>query len=237
MKEKKVIVIGGTSGIGLSVVESFVKQGAKVVVAARNEGKLRKVKESFESVETFKLDGSSENEVKAFFEKVGEFDHLVTTLGSHYFSPVAEANTENYIELLNSKQVGQYLAVKYAAQKISKDGSITLFSGTVTQKPMPGASFYASVGGATEAAAKSWALELAPIRVNVVVPGIIHTPAWDGLIPDEEVKLNQLDSIASSLPVKRVGSSEDIADAVNFLIGNTFVNGISLVVDGGHRII
>jgi NAD(P)-dependent dehydrogenase (short-subunit alcohol dehydrogenase family) len=237
MKDERVIVIGGTSGIGLSVVENFIKKGAKVIVAARNQEKLRIVKERFDGVETYQLDGSNEDEVKAFFSKVGEFDHLVTTLGSHYFSPVADSDTASYLELLNSKQLGQYLAVKHAAQSISKNGSITLFSGTVTQKPMSGASFYASVGGATEAAAKSWALELAPIRVNVVVPGIIHTPAWDGLIPDEKIKLEQLDAIASTLPVKRVGTSEDIADAVSFLVGNTFVNGLSLVIDGGHRLI
>ena len=129
------------------------------------------------------------------------------------------------------------LCVHHALPHISPRGSITLFSGTVTQKPLPGATMFAAVGAATEAAGRIWALELAPLRVNTVVPGVIETPAWEALLGSPEAARAQLDAIAESLPVKRVGTADDIAKAVAFLIDNDFVNGASLVVDGGHRLV
>ena len=138
---------------------------------------------------------------------------------------------------LESKQWGQMLCVHHALPYLSQDGSITLFSGTVTQKPLMGASMFAAVGAATEAAGRIWAYELAPIRVNTVVPGVIATPVWSDLTGGDEPAQAQLKAIGQTLPVKRVGTADEVAKAVAFLIDNGFVNGISLVVDGGHRLI
>ena len=96
---------------------------------------------------------------------------------------------------------------------------------------------FAAAGAATEAAGRIWAFELAPIRVNTIVPGVIDTGVWENLIGGESAAKAQLQEIASGLPVKRVGTSEDVAKAVSFLIDNTFIDGVSLVVDGGHRLV
>ncbi len=119
---------------------------------------------------------------------------------------------------------------------MTKAGSITLFSGTVTQNPIPGTSAFAAVGSAIEAAGRIWALEYAPIRINTVVPGIINTPLWEGLVGKEGAAA-QLEQVANLLPVKRVGTAADVAKAVAFLIDNSFVNGTTVVVDGGHRLV
>ncbi|MFT5549446.1 MAG: NAD(P)-dependent dehydrogenase (short-subunit alcohol dehydrogenase family) [Candidatus Azotimanducaceae bacterium] len=96
---------------------------------------------------------------------------------------------------------------------------------------------FAAAGAASEASGRIWAYELAPIRVNTIVPGVIETDAWARLFGSDEAAQAQLTDIGSTLPVGHVGAADDIAKAVSFLIDNTFVNGISLVVDGGHRLV
>jgi len=142
-------------------------------------------------------------------------------------------------EILETKQWGQMLCAYHALPYLNKTGSITLFSGTVTQKPIAGASMFAAVGAATEAAGRIWAYELAPIRVNTIVPGVIDTRLWEekDVTGSKDAAQAQLDSIAQILPVQWVGRTDDIAKAIAFLIDNGFVNGASLVVDGGHRLI
>jgi NAD(P)-dependent dehydrogenase (short-subunit alcohol dehydrogenase family) len=151
------------------------------------------------------------------------------------FAPIAEMDMKAAREILETKQWGQMLCVHYGSKHISKTGSITVFSGTVTQKPLPGSTMFAAVGAASEASARVWGLELAPVRVNSIVPGIIETPIWGNLMGDAASET--LASIAQSLPVGRVGTADEVAKAVEFLIDNEFVNGHALVVDGGHRLV
>jgi len=183
------------------------------------------------------MDLTDKSSVKQLFDKIGHFDHLVTPAASAQMSAVKEMDFDSARQLVDTKQWGQLYCVYYALPYLSKTGSITLFSGTVTQKPLLGGSMYAAVGAATEAAGRIWAYELAPIRVNTIVPGVIDTQVWPQLMGNELVASEQLQAIAESLPVKRIGQPHDIAKAVVFLIDNDFVDGISLVVDGGHRLI
>jgi NAD(P)-dependent dehydrogenase (short-subunit alcohol dehydrogenase family) len=182
------------------------------------------------------MDLTDADAVGRFFETVGPFDHLVTPAATSMFAPIAEMDFTAARSILETKQWGQMLCVHHAAKTIRSTGSITLFSGTVTQKPLPGSTMFAAVGAATEAAARVWALELAPVRVNTIVPGIIETGVWSGLMGEEGAK-GALAGFAEALPVGRVGMPEDVAKAALFLIDNGFVNGVSLVVDGGHRLI
>jgi NAD(P)-dependent dehydrogenase (short-subunit alcohol dehydrogenase family) len=185
-------------------------------------------------VSGYVMDLHDEESVKTFFSQVGNFDHLVTPAATTMFAPIREMDFTAARELLETKQWGQMLCVHYALPHLSKEGSISLFSGTVTQKPLPGASMFAA---ASEASGRMWAYELAPIRVNTIVPGVIETDAWARLFGSDEAAQAQLTDIGSTLPVGHVGAADDIAKAVSFLIDNTFVNGISLVVDGGHRLV
>jgi len=235
---KRIVITGITGGIAKASAQRLAAQGAEVIVSARSSLKLEQALADITGkVNGYVLNLQDEDSVKSFFANVGDFDHLVTPAASSMFSPINEMDFSAARELLETKQWGQMLCVHHALPYLSKEGSITLFSGTVTQKPLPGATMFAAVGAASEASGRIWAYELAPIRVNTIVPGVIETDIWSSLYGGDEVAREQLDNIAGILPVGRVGTSEDIAKAVSFLVDNTFVNGISLVVDGGHRLV
>ena len=237
LSSKRVVVTGITGGIAHASATLLTSLGADVVVSARSQEKLDTALAAFDGkLSGHVMDLTDADSVAGFFEAVGPFDHLVTPAASGMFAPIREMDFTAAREILESKQWGQMLCVYHGAKSIREGGSITLFSGTVTQKPLPGGTMFAQVGAATEAAARIYAFELAPIRVNTVVPGVIDTRIWGDILGDQTAN-EVLDSMAASLPVGRIGTAEDIAKAVAFLIDNGFVNGISLVVDGGHRLI
>ncbi len=238
LEQQKVVITGITGGIATATANLLLQQGAEVIVTARSEEKLHNSLAKLQgNVQGHAMDLLSEDSIKRCFSRIGNFDHLVTPAASAMFAPLKEMNFGAARELLESKQWGQLQCLYHALPYLRKDGSVSLFSGTVTQKPLPGSSIYASVGAATEAAGRVWALEQAPLRINTVVPGVIATDIWQGLLGGQEAAKQQLETIGSNLPAGRVGTAHDIAKAVYFLIDNTFVSGISLVVDGGHRLI
>ncbi len=237
LENKRVVIIGASQGIGLATAKLLSEAGADLVLANRNIEKLNLITKDLPGkTSTFRLDVTVEEDVKAFFEAIGVFDHLVVPAASAFMGTLADSPTESTRTLVDSKFWGQYFVVKYGTRQIAKDGSITMFSGTVSQKPIPGASAYAAVGSAIEAASRIWALEYAPIRINTIVPGIIDTPIWEGMLGKEGAEM-QLEQFANALPVQRLGTPVDVAKAAAFLIDNDFVNGTTVVVDGGHRLI
>ncbi len=236
LSSQKIVITGATGGIARATVRRLLDVGAEVIVSARSEEKLGSVVRDFDNaIDGYVLDLTDQDSIQSFFGKVGTFDHLVTPAASSMFAPIKAMDFERARQIVDTKQWGQLLCVHYGSQKISGNGSITLFSGTVTQKPLEGATMFASVGGATEAAARIWGFELAPVRVNTIVPGIIETPVWPALLGEEADGV--LNAMSQAIPVGRVGTPDDIAKAVLFLIDNSFVNGHSLVVDGGHRLV
>ncbi len=238
IQHQRIVITGITGGIAQATAQLLADSGAEVIVSARDKTKLTKSLSLLpESASGYLMDLNDETSIQRFFTHVGKFDHLVTPAASSMMAPISEMDFNKARQLLESKQWGQMLCVHHALKNIRKDGSITLFSGTVTQKPLPGSSTFAAVGAATEAAARIWALEQAPLRINTLVPGIIETDVRTNLTGSKEAAHEQLTALSAVLPVGRIGSPLEIAKAVNFLIDNEFVNGISLVVDGGHRLV
>ncbi|BEH11195.1 MULTISPECIES: SDR family oxidoreductase [Geobacter] len=236
LNDAKVVVIGGSSGMGLAVAKMAADEGARVVIAGRSEEKLRQAADEIrQPVETRSLDVTQEQAVQAFFAETGELDHLVVTAATGVAGSFLELETPSFRQIFDSKFWGQYFAARYGAQRIREGGSITFFSGVAAAKPVDGLSAYAAVNGAVESLCRSLAVELAPLRVNAVSPGIVDTPAYAGMSPTERKRM--FDALAARLPARRIGRPEDVAAAVISLMKNGYVTGSVVHVDGGHRLV
>jgi NAD(P)-dependent dehydrogenase (short-subunit alcohol dehydrogenase family) len=229
---KTVVIIGGSSGIGFATAKAVLGEGGAVLIVGRSEAKLRDAKAQLGGkVRTASLDATSEPGVKRFFEQMGAFDHLVTTASGFASGPVRMLETATARSFFESKFWSQYYAAKYGAGHIRQGGSITFFAGIASRKPFPGLAVAAAIDGAIESLARTLAVELAPVRVNVVSPGLVATPVYDAM---PEVERNALfQSYAAKLPVKRIGQPEDIAATVVYVMQNTYTTGTILDVDGG----
>lgn len=233
LKDKKVVIIGGSSGIGLESAKQLIAHGAEVIIASRSEDKLRNAIEQLgDRVTAYTLDTTQEQQVQSFFEKIGQFDHLVVSAAETSGGSFLQTDTAQARKLFENKFWGQYYAAKYGASKILPNGSITLFSGVVAYKSMVGSAILGAVNAAISNLGQTLALELAPIRVNIVSPGIIDTPSRSKMA--EEARNNFYNLVENKLPVKRIGRAEDVAQSVLYLLQNSFVTGTVLHVEGGH---
>ncbi|HIK08989.1 MAG TPA: SDR family oxidoreductase [Oscillatoriaceae cyanobacterium M33_DOE_052] len=234
---QKVVIIGGSSGMGLAIAKAAVAKGKKVIIASRSAAKLNKAKaEIGGDVESELVDITLEVSVKELFAKIGNYDALLLTPSVGVNGPFMEVDIPTARQAFENKFWGSYYAAKYGAAGLDKtNGSITFFSGSVVEKPSPGLSLLAAINGGLEALAKSLAVELAPIRVNVVSPGLVVTPLYSGI--PEAYRQNYFDSVAMELPLKRVGQPEDIAELALFLIENKYMTGAVINIDGGVRLV
>jgi NAD(P)-dependent dehydrogenase (short-subunit alcohol dehydrogenase family) len=232
LQGKRVVVVGGTSGIGLATAKAFADQSAQVIIASRSAEKLAEAKRVLGgNVEGYELDFRSEEKAAEFFSKVGTFDHLVITAGEGTMGDFRELPVENVQEAFNSKYWGQYITVKAALPYLNQGSSITLTSGVYGQHPAKGASTLASINSALEGLMRGLTVDLAPIRVNVVSPGIVETPLYAG-IPEEQ-RQAMFNGIAQKLPVGRIAQPEDIAESYVYLAKNGFTTGTVILIEGG----
>ena len=172
------VITGGSSGIGLAVAHRFIAHGGSVTVVGRDESRLASARRALgEGAQTIVGDMTNTSDLERIFAALPTFDHLVTAAGpmprdAHILKvDIAEARA-----LFEGKYWGQLLSIRHAAPHIRAGGSVTLLSGTLARKPAGGVPIFASIDGAIESLMRVLAIDLAPIRVNVVAPGIIDTP-------------------------------------------------------------
>ncbi|MFB0829951.1 SDR family oxidoreductase [Brevibacillus laterosporus] len=233
LKGKKVVVIGGSSGIGLETAKLALAEGADVVIASRSEEKLQKAKTKLGGKgTTYTLDITQEKQVQSFFQQIGTLDHLVITAAETSGGSFLEMDVDQARQLFDHKFWGQYYAAKYGTPHIATNGSITLFSGVVAYKSMIGSATLGAVNAAVSNLGQTLALELSPVRVNIVSPGIIDTPSRSKM--PQEARNSFYEAVASKLPVKRIGQPVDVAQGVMYLLHNDFVTGTTLHIEGGH---
>lgn len=236
LKGEKVVVIGGSSGIGLAVARAALAEGAKVLIASRSREKLARAKaELGGQAAAVSLDITDYAAVEKFFERIGSIDHLVTTASGSLAGKFLELDMDEVRRLFDSKFWGQYRAAQCARRQMQETGSITFFSGIAGSKALPGLSSYAAVNGAINSLCRPLALELAPVRVNVVSPGLIETPAYENM-PEEDRQLF-FDRLAGKVPARRIGQPEDVARGVIYLMKSGYSTGTVLEIDGGHHLI
>ena len=232
-ENKRVVIIGGSSGIGLAVAEEAASQGADVVIVS---SKAERVQEAIQSiggnVRGEAVDVFDEKSVESFFTNIGAFDHLVFTAGeSLQLHELADTDLKQARHAFELRYWAALAAVKYGSPHIRKGGSIVLTTGVAGRRPHKGWAVAASVCGTIEALTRALAVELAPIRVNAVPPGVVRTNLWQNMSADEREQL--FESVGKRLPVGRVGEAHDIAQAYLFLMQEGFSTGQTVVVDGG----
>ena len=236
LENKRVVIIGGSSGIGLATAKMAATAGAKVIIAGRTGSKLKVAKtEIGNDVDTYRVDLTEEASIKELFDKVGSFDHLVITGPAPQFGHFLELNIERVHQEFEGKFWGQYRAAWYGAKSISQSGSIVFMSGAYSARPVPGASSLAAVQAGIEGLARGLAIDLSPVRVNVISPGLTDTPIIQSAFA-EDARLKLYEEQANMLPAKRIGTPEDIAQSILYLLSNRYVTGSTLFPDGGYTL-
>ena len=233
LQDKRVVVLGGSSGIGLAVAQQAASQGANVVIVSSSAERVQKAVESLGGgAQGQTADLSDERAVAELFKKLGPLDHLVyTAADSLQLRGLADTDLTLARSTFELRYWSALAAVKYASPNIRKGGSVVLTTGIAGQRPQKGWVVVASVAGSIEALTRALAIELAPIRVNAVSPGVVRTNLWQNM--DEAAREHLYESVGNSLPVGRVGEADDIAQAYLFLMQEGFSTGQTVVVDGG----
>lgn len=236
LKGARVVVVGGSSGIGLATAIAFVDAGSDVLVASRTQAKLDEaVRIAGGRVRAAVLDASSEAAVAAFFEREAPFEHLVLCANAGgSMGPLATLDLAAMRSYLDSKLWSYLNTLKHAGRKITRGGSITLVNGAASRLAVPGMAALAVVNGGLDAVIRPLALEIAPTRINAIAPGVIDTPYWDKLGAEQRQGMY---AAASKVPAGRVGTAAEVAGATLMLAVNGFITGVVLDVDGGRRLV
>ncbi len=234
--KEKVAVVGGSSGIGLATAQRLAAEGFGVAVSARTRERVEAAVNTIGAdASGYVLDYANRRSIAAFFEAVGPFDHLVlAAAGPAAWGAFGELKAETLEDAFRSKFWGYFHSLQSALPTLRVDGSVTLVSGAAARAAIPGTAGLAAVNGAIERLGVTLARELAPRRVNVLSPGLVDTPAYDGM-PAEQ-KTAMLQGSAARLPLRRYGQPADIAEAVLFLVREPYITGAVLDVDGGARL-
>jgi NAD(P)-dependent dehydrogenase (short-subunit alcohol dehydrogenase family) len=234
---KRIVVTGGSSGIGLATAEAAIARGAEVVITGRDRKRLDCALSQLGSrARGFAVDASDEKAVRGIFAELQHVDHIFSNAGGITgASKLLSTDVSAMRPAMDIRFWGAIYAAKYGAPKMREGGSIVLMSGIASQRPILGAVVASASGSSVEGLARSLAVDLAPIRVNTIRPGLIDTPLIDQFVGERKDAFVKM--YAERVPVRRIGRAEEIADAVLFLMSNGFVNGITLTVDGGALLI
>ncbi|MGV9666837.1 SDR family oxidoreductase [Nocardia niigatensis] len=229
----RVVVMGGSSGIGEATAAAFAADGAEVVITGRGRDKLDAAVARIGGKTTgYALDATSQTDIDAFFAQAGAIDHLVISVsGSAGSGPFADLDLDQLAAGFDGKFWPQVRILKAALPHLDSQGSVTLVTAGSSRSAFPGTAGLAAINGALDAMVPPLAVELAPLRVNAVSPGVIDTPWWDRVPEAQRTAL--FDGLVATTPVGRVGRPEDIARAIHLLATNGFITGVVLDANGG----
>ncbi len=229
---KKVIVVGGSSGIGLAAAEMAKAQGADVIIASRSPEKLKAAADKI-GAKGIPADVTNEQSVADLFRAAGPADHVVVSAAQLRTGPFKTVAMDDVRATFEGKFWGAWRCAR--AAEIKPGGSLTLVSGFLSIRPRPNSAIVSVANGALESLTRALALELAPIRVNCVSPGIIDTPIRAAM--PEATRKEMLAKTAAALPVRRVGEAEDVARQILAFMENGFMSGSIVYLDGGGLVV
>ncbi|TBR36336.1 MULTISPECIES: SDR family oxidoreductase [Dyella] len=232
-EQQHVLIVGGSSGIGEAAAQAFLAEGAKVAIASRSKDKLDAAAARLQgSVDVAVLDTADVDAVQSFFSGREAFDHVVISAAQTPSGPLRELPLDKARAAMDSKFWGAYHVAR--AARIAPHGSLTFVSGYLSVRPSPSAVLQGAINAALESLARGLALELSPVRVNTVSPGLIATPLWSGM--SDAARDAMFANAAAQLPARRMGQPEDVAHAILYLAATPFATGSTVLVDGGGAI-
>ena len=232
LQGKTVVVVGGSSGIGFSTAELAKVEGAEVIVASHNAERLKAAADKL-GAKAIAADVTSDDSIAKLFAACGAVDHVVVTAARLRTGPFKTVSMEDVRSTMESKFWGAWRVAR--AANFKPGGSLTLVSGFLSIRPRPNAAIVSSVNGALESLTRALAIDLSPVRVNCVSPGLIDTPIRAAM--PEAARLEMLAKTAAVLPVGRVGLGEDIAKPILAFMTNSFATGSVIYIDGGGLLI
>ena len=233
MASQHVVIVGGSSGIGLATAGTFLAQGFKVTITGRDQKKVTAAAATLKGdITGVAMNAADPAAVQGLFAGIGTFDHLVLAFGSGKgvgaFASIPLADVRQGFE---EKVFPHFACAQAALPHLAKGGSITFVSAITAHAAMPGTAAIGAANAAIAALVPTLAAELKPLRVNAVSPGIIDTPWWDFLNGD--TKRAVFADYAGKTPVGRVGAPDDLAKTIAFVVGNGFMTGQTIICDGG----
>ncbi len=236
-RDQRIVILGGSSGIGLATAGAVADEGGAAVVVSSTPARVDAALALLpDNAEGRVADLTDEAAIRALFAELGSFDHLVYTAGEALqLGPLDETSVADAARALEVRVWGAYAAVKYGHGSIRPGGSIVLSSGTAGPRPSAGWTVGAMICSAMEGLTRALAVELAPLRVNAVRPGLVRTTLWDSL--DPTVREGMYEASAAALPVGRIGEATDVAETFTHLMRNGYTTGTVVTIDGGALLV
>ncbi len=237
---KRIVIIGGTSGIGLAVAQGAIAEGAEVVVGSSQAGNVETATRDLGNrASGHAINVRDEASVAAFFNQAGSFDHLVFTAGDwggfRTPRPITETDFDAVAEAYQVRYWGALKAIKHGVPSLREGGSVVLTNGMIAHRPRKGTPISTAMAGGIEHLVRGLAVDLAPIRVNVVCPGAIRTGVWDSI--PAETREAQFKAMTGRLPIARIGEPNEVAEAYLYLMKAGYTTGQVLLVDGGGSVV
>jgi len=227
---QRVVVVGGTAGIGAAIARGAAAQGAAVVAAGRRGSEQALTGQP--GIEARPIDIASEASIRDFFAGLRAVGHLVVTAAFVRPGPFKTGTLEDARASFEGKFWSQYLCARHAEVR----HSILLFSGAYSRRPQPGVSIVSAVNGAVEALGRALAVELAPVRVNVMSPGLIQGTDAYARMPDA-ARQGMYEGAAKRLPARLVGDADSVAGPALALMASPYATGTVLDIDGGGLLV
>jgi len=234
---QRVMIIGASAGIGEATARAFAARGAEVIITGRSKERLDQAAQRIgHPAHVAELDATNRGALEAFFATAGTIDHLILSAspGAVGVGPIAALDEAALRQAFDGKFFAHVKAIQAALPHLRPDGSVTIITAASARAAFAGTAGIAAVNGALETMVAPLAVELAPLRVNAVSPGVIDTHWWNGM-PDDQ-RQAYFSAVAGVTPVRRIGQPEDVADAIVYLAGAGFVTGTVLECTGGSHL-
>lgn len=235
MKGQTVVLIGGSAGIGLETARLARAQGAEVILTGRDADRLKQAGEEVRAARTEAFDATDVDRLEEFFGSLAAVDHVLVTAGGPYYGPLADFDFEAAKRSLDQHLWLQIRLAQLAVGKVSPGGSLLFMGGTGARRPRPGLFFASAMTASSPALVAGLALEIAPVRVNLIAAGFVDTPLSAKLLGDQLD--NRREELRNTLPIRRVVGPEDVAALAVHLMTNTALTGATYDIDGGQQLL